>query len=149
MITTTRHTPAPPSRALSLRAKGRITPHAPRAAFLLTDTLIGITVAGIVATALALSLHNFRKSSADLADLRAATRLAEQVLTNLQAERTPPSPTPDTTIGLQRLATGQSVAGQAWVKVTVTHRGRRVSLVGSVPAATLPNPHPPHRGPAP
>ncbi len=146
------HQPAATARRLSpsrSAAKGRVlrASHGPfrgptfrvrRRAFLLTDTLVGLTIAAVIAAALAVALHTFRTHDRTLADLRAATRLAEQTLTNLQAERTRPAPPPHTTIDLQRLQTGDRIPGQTWLKVSVTRSQRTVSLTGAVPTAALP-----------
>jgi type II secretory pathway pseudopilin PulG len=97
---------------------------------MLVDVIMAIGVVLILAGALAVSLTRRQAVSNHLADSRAATRVAEQVLTALQSGEPLPAGDAETKIAVKPVAGAADVAGLRWVSVAVTRGGRAASLVG-------------------
>jgi type II secretory pathway pseudopilin PulG len=111
---------------------------------MLVDVIMALGVVMILAGALAVSLTRRQAVSNHLADSRAATRLAEQVLTALQSGQPIPAGDAETIIVIKPSADSAGAAGAAdaagfrWVTVQVTRRGRSASLVGLARSGAIP-----------
>ena len=123
--------------------RSRMPPCRPgRTGFFLADAVIGLALLAILSVALISIVRRERRAATVLSDQREATGAAEAVLSGLQA-RLPPAPGTD--VRLTPSPGGDPVAGQAWVEVRATVRGRSASVVGLVPEDALPA----HAAPAP
>jgi hypothetical protein len=77
-----------------------------------------------------------------LAESRAAQRLAESVLLDLQCGRSAqlPQGTAEPRVDVQALDGASGVGTSRWVRVEVTYDGRRASLIGLVPTGATTQP---------
>jgi Tfp pilus assembly protein PilX len=100
-----------------------------RRGFLELDILAGLVIVGALTLALAAVLGRQHRAVQKLADTRAATQLAESVLTELQAGRAQPKPGGEADVSVEVRPAGD------WVEVDVTVRGARATLVGPAPQA--------------
>jgi type II secretory pathway pseudopilin PulG len=112
-------------------------PGAGRGGFFEIDILAGLVIVGALALALAAVLGRQHRAVQKLADARAATQLAESVLTDLQAGRGGERPAEDdVSVEVKPVGDAAAAAGAragAWAEVVVRVRGARASLVGPVP----------------
>jgi type II secretory pathway pseudopilin PulG len=98
---------------------------------MMLDALIGLMIVGTLGLILATAVGTQYRAQQKLADLRAANRLAERVLLNLQHGQTPPT-LPNTVVKIRPIK-GDAPKGYAWTAVEVTVRGRHAILYGIVP----------------
>lgn len=105
--------------------------------FLLIDLLVGLSVAGMAALVLVMTMQQYHHTAGQLAQVRTQTRIAEAALTDMQRHRIPATTDAQTTVRVRPLADGQTLAGDVWVEVTVQRAGRQIGLTGVVPRAML------------
>jgi hypothetical protein len=96
----------------------------------MADIAIGMAVVGVIAAVLLSAVGRERAAEQRLADDRAAARLAERVLLDLQHHQPPPQARSDARITMRKTA---DPAGGNWTAVDVELRGRRATLIGMVP----------------
>jgi hypothetical protein len=102
-----------------------------RSGFLVADILLGLVLLGVATTFVAVAARQSAAATQRLAQTRAAARLAEEVITSLQAGE--PVPSEDGgQVEVERLASPVAFEGFAWARVTVRRDGREVRLVGLV-----------------
>jgi type II secretory pathway pseudopilin PulG len=101
-----------------------------RRAFILADVAIGMAVVGVIAAVLAGAVGRTRAAEQRLADDRAAVRLAEHALLNLQHHQTAPTAPDGASINVRRAT---DPTGGAWAAVDVDLHGRRATLFGMLP----------------
>jgi hypothetical protein len=106
-------------------------------AFFTTDALVGLIVVAALASALAVTAGQQRRSITRLANSRAAIHLADRAMVSLQTSRTLPETSADEGIAVAPLP-DDAPPGQQWVCVTATVRGRSFELVGLVPRQGAP-----------
>ena len=109
-----------------------------RRAFMAVDMLFGIVIVMGLTVTLAGILHRERSAENALADSRAAVHLAEHALLNLQHGQLAPQPGTDERLSIQPATSGRAPPGFAWTKVDAMVRGQHRSLLGVVPASSLP-----------
>jgi hypothetical protein len=100
---------------------------------MLADAVIGMAIFALLGVVLAKEMSQHARASHRLANLRAATWLAESTLCNLQQGHQPPAIAPSDRIEIKRLDDASQVAHQAWVRVTATHEAESADLVGLIP----------------
>ena len=98
----------------------------------LIDVGIGLGLIAMVGVLLATAVRQQNQAMSRLGDSRAATRLAEDVLTSLQAHTTAPAGGEATVQVVRSPATGLP-GNVEWADVTVVYRGRSVRVTGLVP----------------
>jgi type II secretory pathway pseudopilin PulG len=99
--------------------------------FLIPDMIFAMAILGILLSIFAVAVRWRQESATHFADTRTATREAERVLLQLNQGIAPPARADAisrTTV--QKVVGGQPVPGFSWVRVSVTHSGRTVSLLG-------------------
>lgn len=94
-----------------------------RRGIFLTEAIIAMSVILILTAVVATSATQHRKGSDRLANTRAATRLAEQTLTALQAGQPAPTPGEGSAIEIVPLEGN-------WVRVRTVVNGRQSELIG-------------------
>jgi len=111
-----------------------------RAAFLFFDLMIALAVLATLTTLMIVGVDRQRRTSQALSDTRAANRLAERVLLDLQQGHKPAAATGGERVAVARLTGGQEISGYSWVSVTVESNGRHATLSGLAKTAALENP---------
>ncbi len=109
--------------------------------FLLMDAVIGIVILGILAGVMVDTMRRSNQAQKRLADTRAAARLAESRLVELQSGAPLLAAVPDDqTTSVTALPDPSPAGAMRWVRVRATVGGREAELVGLVPqsAATQP-----------
>ena len=109
-----------------------------RRGFMVMDAVGGLILVAILATVLAVALNRQNRAQQKLADSRAAVRVAERVLAELQASAKPAMEEDQTRIAVVPAEGAPDVRGLVWVEVRVACWGQHASLVGLVPRASLP-----------
>ncbi len=108
---------------------------------ILLDALVGMLIVGLLLGVLAVSLSHQRNAATLMETQRRLDRLAEDVLTDLQAGRRPAAPTWDTevdpTFSIVALPDAAPGDGWQWAEVTARHERRKASVVGAVPVSSL------------
>ncbi len=106
----------------------------PRSGYVFVDALFAILIMTTLAGVLIAAIHGEETSSKYMDDSRAATRLAESALTALQTGQQVPKPANSSQrITLRVLPTSPQLAGQSWVLVRGSVKGRAAELIGLVP----------------
>ncbi len=103
-----------------------------RRAFFMSEMGIGLAIVAAVAGALVVVIARQQRGSQQLADHRAAIRLAETTIENLRIAQ-PIAPPADTTV--EPLNDPSPLPDRKWVAVHATVNGRSVVLTGLVPQA--------------
>lgn len=136
------------------------------AGIFITDAVIGLAVLAVLFTITAVTLgHDYRAQRAAV-DHRRLTTAAEQAMLALQLGYPPDDAARDAAaparsaghtlaLAFDRLPDGEPPDGQVWVRVTATHNGQSVELIGLAPAQTAerfpvsdaPGPAPPGESP--
>ena len=103
-----------------------------RRGMMLADAAIALALVATLATVLVVLTSRHSRASRELAATRAALRLAEAALADMQAGKPPPQ-------GLQvrRLTTPSGAAG-VWVEATASIDGQPATLIGLVPEPAAP-----------
>ncbi len=117
------------------RSRPRIHPRC--RGILLLDAIMGLSVVALVAVVLAAAVGQTKRASDKLAQQRAAMRIAEQVLTQLQTGQEPTVANDGVRWGAQILEVQQAVAEHQWVRVSIEWQGQAASLVGLVPGKAV------------
>jgi hypothetical protein len=107
-----------------------------RTGFIMTDLVIGLGLVTIVGLLLAGAVGRSGATEQRLADQRAAVRVAEHAMLNLQRHQPLPQLGGDVRIATRAVDGADAPAGFSWTAVDATVRGRRATLVGLVPADT-------------
>ena len=108
--------------------------------WILLDLITGLIILLVLLTTLTAALSRHHRGEQQLADTRAAVRLAEQTATALQMGYTPPTPPEGESIEIVPLPPSspanepKSPVGHAWVRIRVTNRGRAATLVALTPS---------------
>jgi hypothetical protein len=124
------------------RTSSRLTRPRPRRGIFVPEMLLGLFLIIAVATVTAVMLVRQQRVSQRLAETRAAQRVAESVLLDLQAGRPAQLP-PEMTasqLDVQPVKDAALVGSSQWVRVEITHDGHRASLMGLVPAGATTQP---------
>jgi hypothetical protein len=100
----------------------------------MTDVAVGLAILGMIAAVLASAVGRERTAELRLADDRAAARVAEHALLDLQHHQPLPQLPPEVNVAVHPLDDGKDVpAGFTWATVEAAVRGRHASLIGVVP----------------
>lgn len=103
-----------------------------RRGFFLEDAAVGLALVALLAGLLALALNRQNHAARKLADTRAALRLAEQTLLDLQTGQARP---PDPRVQIRPLEP-PPLPGQTWVEVAAESQGQRITLLGAIPQSS-------------
>jgi len=106
-----------------------------RRGFMLFDSLIALGVCSTLMIVIATTLHSEQNASRQLADIRAATRLAEESLGRLQQGLPLEKPQSSDQVTVNGVEQGQTIPGFKWIRVSATHNGHAVRLIGLAPDA--------------
>jgi type II secretory pathway component PulJ len=98
--------------------------------FMIFDAILALGICGVMLGVIAAGVSSQQKASRRLADYRAATRLAEQTLTRMQQGLAPAAITPEDQLTVENAEQSQSPDHFKWVRVTASHNGRSVQLLG-------------------
>lgn len=104
-----------------------------RRGFVMLDALTGLAIVGIIAAGMGMCVGQQHRIARQMAHERAAMRIAEQVMDDLQTGREPTLMVADTTLQM-RLVDNSGPGERIWIEVRVTHAERSASLIGLVPA---------------
>jgi len=110
-----------------------------RRGFVWADAVVGLAVISTVTVALLATAGRQNWESNKLADSRAADRLAESALMELQAGRALPPTEDDARVEVRHVG-GGAPQGWVWAQVTATVGGRSRSVFGLAPAAPAARP---------
>ena len=99
----------------------------------MTEVIAGITIMTILAVVLAVLMTRQQRVAQRLAENRAAARLTESVLIDLQTGKVAQMPA-DVRTRVQPLDVSETARSMQWVRVEVTQNGRTTSLIGLAPA---------------
>ena len=103
-----------------------------RAGWLVAEALVGLFILATMGGLLAVTWHQEQVTLLRLADNRAAARVAEEVLIDLQTHQVPP-PSEGESMRWSLLPTLSVSTTQAWVEVTAQVGKSRCVLTGLVP----------------
>jgi len=117
---------------------GQVLRGAHRRGFMLMDVIGGLILVATLATVLAIAMNRQNRAQQKLADSRAAVRIAERVLADLQTSGKTAADDDDTRITIHRAEGAADARGLAWAEVRVAFRDQQASLVGLVPRQSLP-----------
>lgn len=114
-----------------------------RSGFLAMEMVIGLMLIVVLSTVLVVVATQHRRAADALAASRERVRLAEQVMTEMQAgrgrrARADQAAHGGAEVAIRPVETSSPVAGYVWVEVKVTSRGHGASLTGLVPAESVP-----------
>jgi type II secretory pathway pseudopilin PulG len=109
-----------------------------RHGFLLVDVITGLVLLTALGTAMVVAQSARSHAARKLADTRAAIRLAERALMELQSGRPTPTDTPDAQTEVRPLTSDPAISGTKWVRVRTTLHGQSAVLCGLVPAPAAP-----------
>jgi hypothetical protein len=96
----------------------------------LFDAVIALGVCSTLMVVIAATVHSEEKASRQLADVRAAMRLAEESLQRMQLGQPPASLESTDQLIVEPIEPGREIHGFRWVRVSATHNGRTVHLIG-------------------
>jgi hypothetical protein len=105
----------------------------PRRGFFLMDTVIGLTIAGVLGVVLVVAITKSGQAERRLADGAQATRIGQRVMAALHEGKSAPAELDGAKVEVRPATGGAKVEGKGWVEVVVNYHGRRASLVGLVP----------------
>ena len=106
--------------------------------FFSAEAIVALALLAFIMILLAVALGRQQKVLNRVADSRAALRIAEATLTAMQTHRIAPTAAPASAVRIIKLDTPCECSGYAWAKVQATVNGRSASLVGVVPASSIP-----------
>ena len=110
----------------------------PRArGFMGADVLIGLAVVITLMATLAVAVTRQTRAAKQLAESRAAVRLAEATITALQSGQPAPTVPVGAKLTVRRVEDVEAPPGAAWANVSVTFSGRTRELTGLVRADAL------------
>ena len=104
-----------------------------QAGFFLLDTVFGLAIAGILATALVGAIIAGGKAQRRLEDGATAMRYAQRVMGTLREGKSAPKSIDEAQVQIERLKDGEVAAGRGWVRVMVTYHEHSASLIGLTP----------------
>lgn len=110
------------------------------AGFLFFDLMIALAILVTMTTLMIVSVNRQRHTSQALSDTRAATRLAERVLLDLQQGHKPQAAAGADRFTVARSTGGQEIPGYAWVSVTAESNSHHATLAGLAKTTALENP---------
>jgi hypothetical protein len=91
--------------------------------------MLGLVILGALLSVFLFAMAKQHKAEGEMANTRAAIRLAEETL--LRYETTPAEPREaDARVKMQWLAEPSPVAGRGWLQVTAEIGGKKANLVG-------------------
>lgn len=142
---------AAPRGAVQRAAPVRRRQRRPRHGIFMADISIAVAVVAVMAVALVMTMAKQRQAARQSADLRAAARLAETALSDLQSGQNAP-PAGAANDGNDKVSvrplSGGTAQRRGWIEVTATVNGRSVSLRGLVPSEAVGSTTAPARGAA-
>lgn len=109
-------------------------------AFMVADVMMALGLLGVTAVIFVSATNRTDRASDRLANARYAGHVAEEVLSNLQANLPLPREDADTKISIESTEGGAKVSGRHWVQVVVTFRRQAAGIIGLIPdeASTQP-----------
>jgi type II secretory pathway pseudopilin PulG len=108
-----------------------------RRGFFLADVLFALGIVGVLTVVLASAMRQEMSASKKSSDSRAAGRLAEHAMLDLQHGQPMPMNTDDVHIAVRPASGGQAPAGYSWAVVETRVNGHGATLFGLVPAGSL------------
>jgi type II secretory pathway pseudopilin PulG len=105
--------------------------------YIATDAIMALAIVLIMLSVLTTAVSRQRRGADRLAETRAAVRLAEDTLTAMQTGAARPDVPEETTVSVKPTDVQPALAapaGNAWVDVIVSHKGRSTTLSGIVRA---------------
>ena len=109
----------------------------PKRAFMGADVLIGLAIVITLMATLAVAVTRQTRAARQLAESRAAVRLAEATITALQSGQPAPAAPVGAKVTVWRVESVKAPPGTAWATVSVTLDGRTRDLAGLVRADAL------------
>jgi hypothetical protein len=106
-----------------------------RRGLMVADVAAGFSILIVLAVAFAVALAGRDRAARKLANTRAATRLAERAMVELQSTKPLPAPADGERVEVQPVDGAPPATGKSWVQVRATVQGQMASLYGAVPAA--------------
>ena len=104
-----------------------------RAGFIMTDLVIGLGLVTVVGLLLSGAVGRAASTEQRMADQRAAARVAERAMLDLQHRQPVPSLGGDVRIIVRPVAGDTAPTGFKWTAIDATVRGRRATLIGLIP----------------
>jgi type II secretory pathway pseudopilin PulG len=105
-----------------------------RRAFMLLDAIVGLAILALLGVIIAAEMSWHARAAQRLANIRAASELAESALFDLQQGHPLHPDGGNDQTKVEQLAGGDPIPHSAWVRVTATHDGQSALLVGLVKA---------------
>jgi type II secretory pathway pseudopilin PulG len=109
-----------------------------RRGYMLLDAVMGLAMVGILTTALVVAINRQHRAEQKLADSRAAVRLAERALAEMQASGKAPARDERTRIEVRLVDGGVDGRDQVWVEVIAASGDSTATLLGLVPRSAIP-----------
>ena len=106
--------------------------------FFIAEVVAGLALLALLMTMLAVALGQRQKAMNRLADSRAALRLAEAALSAMQNKTPLTGAGSGSSLSVMKLSAPCEAQGFVWAQVNTTFNGRSATLVGIVPAASIP-----------
>jgi type II secretory pathway pseudopilin PulG len=104
-----------------------------RPAFMLTDTIIGLMIVGILGTVLVTAITTDGRAKRQLNDSAAALHIAQRVMATLREGKPAPQSLDDATVQVGPADGAAPATGKTWVRVAVNYHGRTATLIGLAP----------------
>jgi type II secretory pathway pseudopilin PulG len=104
-----------------------------RRAFMIFDAILAMGICGVMLAVVAVSLNSQQKASRQLADYRAATRLAERSLARLQQGLPAVKPVGEDLLAIEDIVHTPAPDHFKWVRLTASRNGCSVQLFGLTP----------------
>ena len=98
----------------------------------MTDLVIGLGLVTVVGLLLSGAVGRAHATEQRMADQRAAARVAERAMLDLQHRQPVPSLGDDVRIIVRPVASDGATAGFRWTAIDATVRGRHATLIGLV-----------------
>jgi hypothetical protein len=97
------------------------------------DTVIGLSIAGLLGLVLVVGITQAKKAQERLAEGTAGVRTAQRVMATLQEGGAAPATLDGAKVKVTPVEGGTKVQGRTWVEVAVERKGRSATLIGLVP----------------
>jgi hypothetical protein len=103
---------------------------------MVADVAAGFTILIVLGLAFSVALAGRDRASRKLANTRAAWRLAERAMVELQGSRPSPTPADGERVEVAPVDGTPPATGKAWVQLRAVVQGQSASLYGAVPVAS-------------
>jgi len=103
------------------------------------EVLVATMLVGILAIILSKAAGAHQNGISHLADMRAASRLAESAMLSMQVGQSRVPVDENQSIAVRPVSQGTEISGMSWVEIDATVHGRSAELVGLVPSGSIPN----------